>query len=245
MRNLALAALVIGAIASPTSAQTASPLPLDAPVPADLADRDFLPSAAVAGIRDKMERVVGYWAFVKDDRIEVTTAKPNSFATGTPVITKVTLGSGKPVYDSVLTKSSELQAAIPVLNLNWNANQRAQVTITDSAQFIAGGDPSQSDWDSLPKPTNGGHWVFVDSATVSVVQSAVLTEKTGGLSAMLSALSIGGKTYQAASGTQSSLVVSLFLKRDPVRLAAGALFRTGRPEAINQTDRSFNLLSSQ
>lgn len=243
MKIRILAAISLVCLASPSFAQS-GPLPVDAPIPNDLKERTFLPSAAVAGVRDKMERVVGYWAFVsRDGKINITTARPTSFSGGSAA-TKVTLGSGTPSYDGVLTKSADLNASIPVLGISWSNNQRGQVTITDTAQFIAGGDPSSTDWDNLPKATNGGHWVFVDSATVSVVQTSILTEKGGTLTALLGALNIGGKTYQALNGSSSSLIVSLFLKQNPIDLASGGLEIKSLP-SLSVNSASLNSLSSQ
>lgn len=240
MRFALLAAIAL-LLPIPAVGQVA--LPLDAPIPNDLKDRVFLPPAAVAGVRDKMERVVGYWAFVTSaGKIEVTAAKPTSFIGTSGPITKVSLGSGKPSYEGVITKSSSLTASVPVLSVAWSNNQRGQVTITDSAQFVAGGDPSSTDWDSLPKPTNGGHWVFIDSATVSVLQVTVLTEKSGSLGALLSALNIGGKNYQAMNGTTTALIVSLFVKQNPADLA-GMPLQASTPSAISVNASSLNAIS--
>lgn len=244
MAGLLKSATMAAALAMSGNALAAGPLPVDAPIPNDMKERVFLPASAVAGVRDKMERVVGYWAFVdKNGKIEVTTLRPASF-TGESALTKVTLGSGKPSYETILTSSKDLNAAIPVLNFSWSTNQKGQVTITDSAQFVAKGDPTSTDWDNLPVPTNGGHWVFIDAATVSVVQTSVLTEKSGGLSALLQAFSIGGKNYQALSGTSSDLIVALFVKRNPLDLAAG-LVTLKQASALAVTESSLNALSAQ
>lgn len=237
--------LVAISTAVPAYAQS-GPLPVDAPIPADLKDRVYLPSAAVAGVRDKMDRVVGYWAYMgANGKIEVTTLRPASMLTGNGALTKVTLGSGKPSYDGILTRSTELVMSLPVLGLTWNSNQRGQLTITDTAQFAAQSDPTSADWEALPPISNGGRWVFIDSATVSVVQTSILTERGGTLSALLQAFNIGGKNYQALSGTSTSLIVSLFVKQNPKDLAASGPLKINKPTSLTVTTKPLSALSSQ
>ena len=129
MKRIFLAALLSATLAGPAFAQ--AQLPLDAPIPSDFKDRlsrRLRPSLECA----KMERVVGYWGFMKDGVIQVSSSRPASF-TAVPALTKVTLASGKPSYEGVLSRSNELAVAMPVIGISWASNQKGQVTITDSA----------------------------------------------------------------------------------------------------------------
>lgn len=245
MKRFALSSLCLALCYAPPA--MAQKLTEDAAFPSDYKDRTFLPSAAVAGIRDKMERVVGYWAFVdKNGKIEVTTERPASFQAVTTSLTKVTLTDGEPAYDGVITNASDLTAGLPVLSVSWGSNQRGQVTITDSAQFVSEKSPISSDWAKLPKPTNGGRWIFIDAATVSLVSIDVLQEKNGALDALLGALRIGGKNYQSTNTKRRFQMVSLFVKRDPISIAAGAPAVNMLPSSIEASvGKGLDALSSQ
>lgn len=216
MKNFIFLLLALAA-AEPAVAQT---LTVDSPIPDDLYNRTYLPSNAVAGVRKNMEKVVGYFAFVnKDGTISITGNRPASAKSSE--LARVQITGDKPSYESVVSKTSEINAALPMIGLTLNSNQRAQVTIIETAQFTSVSDPDQKDWQNLPAPSNGGHWAYVSSATISTVQITKMDEKGGGIDGLLQVLKIGGKTYQAKSVASNNLAVALFLVPDPVWIATG------------------------
>jgi hypothetical protein len=187
-------------------------------LPADLGSRTYLNSAAVAAYRDKLETLVGYWGVQEGNTVTVSTQRPASFATGATSTVKVVLSKSEPIYASVLTNEDALNAAIPVLSLNWSNSQRGQVTITETAQFVSDRLPTDQDWAGFlaPPPGSNKRVVYVEIATLAVVQSSILTRRQGsGLANLLSSLNIGGNTFESREGSATQFVVSLGV-REPI-----------------------------
>lgn len=217
MKSLVAAAFCLSVFTTPAWAQT-QPWSVDAPLPSDLGRRTFLNSEAVAAYRDKLETLVGYWGVQEGNTVTISSQRPPSFGTGTTTTVKVVLSKSEPIYASVLTNETALNAAIPVLSLNWSDSQRGQITITETAQFISDRLPTDQDWAGLLTPVAGSNKkvVYVELATLAVVQSTVLTRKEGsGLSALLSSLKIGGNTFEGREGSATQFVVSLGV-REPI-----------------------------
>lgn len=215
-------------LASPASAQPV-PWVMDAPLPSDLGGRTYLNSAAVAAYRDKLESLVGYWGVQEGNTVIVSTQRPASFASGNSSTVKVVLSKNEPIYSSVLTNEDSINAAIPVLSLNWSTSQRGQVTITETAQFISDRLPTDQDWAGLLTPVSGSakRVVYVELATLSVVQTTVLTRRTlTGIASLLSSLKIGGNTYEGRDGSATQFVVSLGV-REPICRQLGNCGETG------------------
>lgn len=245
MRVAFIAFCVFVSVAGGAGAET---LKLDAPLPPDMQDRTYLPSAAVAGVRKNMEKVVGYFAFVKGGKITVTASKPASLSAA--ALARVQITGDKPSYESIVSNASSINAALPMIGLTLAANQRAQITITETAQFTSTGDPGADDWKNLPAVINGGHWAYVSSATVSTVSVTTLEEKTGALDVLLSALKIGAKTYQAKSVASNTLAVALFLTPDPTWVAQGGdasppKGKSTIADAVATTTRPLGTLATQ
>jgi hypothetical protein len=134
---------------------------------------------------------------------------------------KVLLNDGKPAYKSVLDNGRSINGAIPMLNLAWENNHKALVTITDTAQFIADGEPTDADWQALPPASGRKKVVFVDAALLSLVEDEVLRKKTGGLDALLSVVKVGGSNFQSLQGSRARSLISLGVKERPCSLMGG------------------------
>lgn len=167
---------------------------VDSPTPPQLAKRVFADPASVAVYQDKADELVGRWGILRPDGVvEITGDRPSSFGTSTVPVVKVTLSDTKPVFRTVLSKSSGVKAVIPVMDISFGANERAAMTVTDVAQFIVSSMPNNADWGvNAPDPGPAKpRLVYIGAALLSTAELAVLRKKTGGFSAFFMGLNLG------------------------------------------------------
>lgn len=212
--------LIACGLSTPAAAQQWS---VNAPIPTNLQSRIYLDPAIAAVYQDKLERVVGYWGVLDGTKLIVTSARPASLSGQSSAPVKVVLQDTKPTYRSVIDNSTALRAAIPVISVSWESSKKGSVTVTDAAQFLVNADPSDADWRALGAAVGAKRWVFVDAALLSLVETEVLTKKTGSANALLSALNIGGDRWEAQSGATTSFVVSLTYKERPCAIMGNCL----------------------
>jgi len=213
----------------------AAPPTIDAVVPAQIKNRLYLGDADVGALGNSLEPVVCYFGMLKDGKLEVASIMPDSFGSGSALVgTK--LEDGKAGYDAVVTSTKDVNAGIPILSLTLANNQKAEVSFTDTARVECAKSPNMADWEKLPVAAADRTWVFINTATVSVVRSTILTETTSGIAGLIQAFTVGAKTYNALDGSSSVLAVSLFVKKDPRKLA-------NLPAGLLQATRSQRSLS--
>lgn len=200
------------------SAAEGNPWSVDRPLPASFSNMTRLDPTKESGYRDKLETLVGYWGIQEGSTVYVSTTRPASFTAtgGAAAVVKITLQKSDPVYSSILTSNSGINAAIPFLNLSWGTNEKGQITITNVAQFFVDHElPTDNDAVAVGSPPAGSNKkiVYVETAVLSLVQTAVLKEKTGALSFLYTAFNIGGTNYQNIEGTTSSFLVTLGVRQ--------------------------------
>lgn len=206
---------------------------VDLALPSDFAKRIYINPADLGGIRDRMDRVVGYWGVLTNGQIQVSTDRPASFS-GAPV-TQVKLGDSKPIYRSVLSNSASVSAAIPVFSMTWSANQKAEISVMETAQFVSTKMPTQADWATITSGVpNSERIVFIDSAVVNLVETSVLTKNGGTGSGIFKILTLGGDKYVSNDSSSSTLVVSVTGRR-PI----GAMLAPTPAPAPNPAARPF------
>ncbi len=204
-----------------TAAPAAESFDLDAPVPPNVKERTFLSPEQANAYRQAMEKVVGHWGILRNGVITVTTGIPASLQ-GTSAPVKIVIKDEKPVFNSVVSNSQSANAGLPVLSLSLAANEKATVTLTDTVQFLAAGEPTEADWAMMPASTSSTRLVFIDAAVVSVLQTNVMADKGGAIDGLLSVLKIGGKVYQAKDVTSTSTVISIGAKQSVASLLGGS-----------------------
>lgn len=236
-----VSAVALSFVAGAASSAPATPWPVDAPVPADLGGRTYLATSSATAYRDKLETLVGYWGVQEGDKVVVSTQRPASFATSTtPAVVKVALGKDQPVYRSILTNNRSITAAIPILNFTWGSDERGQITITETAQFQVNMLPTDADWNALPPLPAGTtkRYVYVELATLSVVNRNILKKSPGTLATLFSFLKIDGSNYRERDESRAEFVVTLGVREPLCAQLATCPTRATAANALTQAQRS-------
>jgi hypothetical protein len=235
------AALFIASAASAVAQQKV--WPLDPLIPAELSKRNYLSPDVASVYKEKLEGMVGVWGVLKGNVVTVTAQRPTSFGTpGSTAVVKIALAKGDPVFTSVTSKASDVNTALPILNFSWGSNEKGQITITDTAQFLVDRQPTDQDWAGyLQAGANGSRVVYIDAALLSVVQLSVLKKKVGSIAALVTGLNIGGTNYEEKSGSITSFVVSLAIKEPICRQLGncGASIIASTEKSLSGSDLSF------
>jgi hypothetical protein len=207
-------------VTSAAQSQTAS---IDKPWPSDFSKRLYINPEDLGGVRDRMERIVGYWGVRKGNVVTVSGDQPASFAVGNPSVTNVKLKELTPVYNSVITSGESLEAGIPVMSISLAQDERAQVKVTELAQFESSRLPTSADWaavrESVESPNDV---VFISAVVVTSVETTRLSQKRAGGGGIIQILNLGGKTYQSTEDSTSTLVVSVTATRPLSAITAPA-----------------------
>jgi len=202
-----------------STSRAAESYDLDAPVPQNLRQRTFLSPEQANAYRQAMEKVVGHWGVVKNGQVTVTTSIPASMKDSAPL--KVIIKDEKPIFNSIISQASSLNAGLPILSLTLAANEKATVTLTDTAQFLASGEPTDADWALVPPSTSSAKVVFIDAAIVSLLETSTMVDKGGTFDGLLSVLKIGTKVYQAKEAASTSTVISIGAKQSLASMLTG------------------------
>ncbi|WP_156799844.1 hypothetical protein [Novosphingobium resinovorum] len=188
---------------------------VDAPVPSVLSKRTFADPTSVAIYKDKAEELVGRWGILRPDGVvEIMADRPASFGSTNVPVVKVTLESTKPVYRSVISKTSGLKAVIPIIDLNLSNDEKASIQVSDVAQFIVSTMPQSSDWGKNSEDPGVGkpRLVYIGAALLSVAEVSILKKKSGGITAFFSGINLGaaGSFDQDTSSITNVLSIAIY-----------------------------------